>query len=329
MKKINDYQWPSFLNKPKIKFNFSLKEKNGIKLIKQIESFFEKEYGYKTILFPSARSGIASILRFYKLDRSNEVFINKWVSHCIFNTVGRYTNISTSFVRPDLVIAVHKWGIEQKIKNKKKLKIIEDSVDSIILNKKNMFINDSEFEFISLPKIIGSISGGLVITKHSPYINFAKKEQNKNKKLGIYQSQMKFDDINKKRSFNTWLFYESINTYTEYNSLLDIKKNLKNFFLNKKLIIFRRSYVKKNFKNINYNQNRLGPIIPIKVKYIKNNNLMEKYFLKRNIHKNKYEIKKFEEVYLLPVHFRISEKKFKFFVNILNKSINKKYLIRK
>ena len=96
------------------------------KLIKNDQNFFEKSYGFKVILFPSARAGIASILRFLKIDRSNEVFVNKWVSHCIFNTVGRYTNISTRFKTPDVAIAVHKWGFKQMLPKKKNIKIIED-----------------------------------------------------------------------------------------------------------------------------------------------------------------------------------------------------------
>jgi len=40
------------------------------------------------------------------------------------------------------------------------------------LNKKALFPNNGEFEIFSLPKIIGSISGGLVITKNKRFINY-------------------------------------------------------------------------------------------------------------------------------------------------------------
>jgi hypothetical protein len=103
-------------------------------------------------LFPSARAGIGSILRFLKIDRSKEVFVNKWVSYCIFNTVGKYTNITTNFKDPDLAIAVHKWGFEQIVPKIKGIKVIEDSVDSIIVDKKDLFVNKGDFEIFSLPK---------------------------------------------------------------------------------------------------------------------------------------------------------------------------------
>ena len=200
---IKDYQWPSSFILPKQKYYIKYEKKIDSKLINDLEKFFQKYYGFKVILFPSARAGIASILRFLKIDRSKEVFVNKWVSHCIFNTVGRYTNISTSFKTPEVAIAVHKWGFKQIIPEKKNIKIIEDSVDSIIVNKNDLFVNKGEFEIVSLPKIIGSVSGGIVITKNSNFYAYAKKEQMKNKELGQYQSRGKFDDINKKKTFQT------------------------------------------------------------------------------------------------------------------------------
>tara|TARA_B100001057_G_scaffold220311_1_gene220731 strand:- start:9897 stop:10871 length:975 start_codon:yes stop_codon:yes gene_type:complete len=320
---VEDYQWPSsdIFARLHRKYHIKYQKKIDIKLIGEIESYFQKEYGFKTILFPSARAGIASILRYLKIDRSKEVFVNKWVSHCIFNTVGRYSNISTSFKSPDIAIAVHKWGIEQKFPRKKNLKIIEDSVDSIILSKNNMFINKSEFEIIAVHKIIGSIGGGVVITKNSNFYKYAKKEQMQNKDLGQYQSKRKFEEYNKKRTFNTWLYHESMNTFIDYNALLDIKKNLKNFEINKKILLKRKTDFKNNFNKIAYFSKRLGPVIPIKYETIKNHDLMKKHFLIRNIHKSKIDFEKFIKVYLLPVHFKISQEKYNFYIEILKKCI--------
>ena len=158
---LKDYQWPCFTIKKKIVYDKKNKNKNPTKLRKKIEKFFSDKYGYDAFLYPSAKAIIGSILRFYDFNRSKEVFVNKWVSHCLFNTVGRYTNISTSYKNPDMIIAIHKWGFEQIFSKSRKI-IIEDSVDSIILKKNKMFLNNSEFEFISLSKIVGSFSGGII-----------------------------------------------------------------------------------------------------------------------------------------------------------------------
>jgi putative PLP-dependent aminotransferase (TIGR04422 family) len=318
---IKDYQWPSFFIKPNQSYNLKYEKKIDIKLVNELEDYFQKYYGFKIILFPSARAGIASILRFLKIDRSKEVFVNKWVSYCIFNTVGRYTNISTSFKAPDLALAIHKWGFEQIIPKKKNIKIIEDSVDTIIENKNDLFENKGDFEIISLPKIIGSVSGGIVITKNLNFYKYAKKEQTKNRELGKYQSRLKFADINKKKTFHSWLYHESTNTFLEYNALLNIEKCLKNFQINKKIISERKEYLEENFDKAGLKFKRLGPVIPIKYKIIKNHELMSKYFLLRRIHKDKYKIHTFEKVYLLPIHFKITHKKFKFYLGILKKCL--------
>ncbi len=320
-KKIKDYQWPSFFISSRQKYLLNLEKKDNTKLINTIESYFENYYGYKIILFPSARAGIASILRFLKIDRSNEVFVNRWVSHCIFNTVGRYSNITTVFKKPDVTLAVHKWGIKQIITNKETSIIIEDSVDSIIVEKNELFPNNSEFELVSLPKIIGSVSGGIIITKNANFYEFAKKEQFQNKELGKYQSRRKFDDVNKKKSFDTWLYHESTNTYLEYNSLSNIQKCLKNFKSNLNFISKRQKYFKEKFNGLIFKIDRLGPVIPIKYNLIKDHELMKEHFLLRNIHKNKYQIEAFTKVYLLPVHFKITPKKFEFYITILKKCI--------
>ena len=39
---------------------------------------------------------------------------------------------------------------------------------------------------------------------------------------------------------------------------------------------------------------------------------MSKHFLLRNIHRSKKQIEKFEKVYLLPIHYKISSKELNF-----------------
>lgn len=320
---VSDNQWPSFFIKTNQKYQIKFEKKIDLNLIKKIEDFFQKHYGFKIILYPSARAGIGSILRYSKIDRSKEVFVNKWISYCIFNTLGKYTNISTNFNDPDLALAVHKWGFKQIIPKKKNMKIIEDSVDSIIINKNELFENNGDFEIISLPKIIGSISGGIIITKDTNFYEYAKKEQIKNKALGQYQARRKFEEINKKNTFHSYFHHESTNTFLEYNSLINISKSLKNYQINKNTILKRQKYFKKKFHELKLNFDRLGPVIPINFNSIKNHNLMNKYFLLRHIHKNKYKVDVFKKVYLIPIHFKITEKKFYFYLNILKKCIHK------
>lgn len=318
-KKVADYQWPSALGK-KYNFNHKISLKDNKKKLIKIENFFKKKFGYNVKLFPSGRAAIATIIRFLKINRSNEVFTDKWSSHCLFNTIGAYTNINTSLNNPDLVICIHKWGKIKKIKVKKKFKIIEDSVDSLILNKKALFPNKGEFEIFSLPKIIGSITGGLVVTKNKKFVKFCKQEQKKNKKLGSCQAKERFNYFSKKQNFNTWLYYESWNTYTEYNSLINIERCLKYFDINKKIIIKRLNFISQEMK-INFKTpERLGPVLPLPLKNFKNINNLSKKFLIRH-HTDSIEKKiSFKKHILLPLHFKISEKEFNKYLKLIKKN---------
>ncbi len=321
MIKLKDYQWPSsFIRNPK--FINNLKNKAFKNKRDKIEDYFSYIYGNFPILFPSARAAIAAILRYLKFDRSNEVFINKWVSHCIFNTVGAFTNISTNLVKPDLIICVHKWGYEQIISKKLKSKyIIEDSVDSIFLNKSGLFRNDGDYELFSLPKIIGSVSGSIILTKNRGFYNYCKSLQNQNRTLGIYQSEQKFLSYKKNNSFNTWLYHESWNTTLEHNGINDIYKNLVNFEKNKNFILKRRDIFKNETGITIENSNRIGPIIAIPLERLKNFSKLEKFFLIRHIHSKKNIVNKFKKVILLPVHFKISNNKFNFYLDKICKNL--------
>ena len=144
-----------------------------------------------------------------------------------------------------------------------------------------MFPNNSKFEIFSLPKIIGSVQGGLIFSRDTDFISFIKKEQKRNFNLGIYQSNQKFLDIKKRKDFNTWLYHETWNTYLDTNALQNIKNNLSNFELNKMIILQRLKRINELYKNNYYSKGRIGPIFPIKFALIKKSKKIEKFFFNK------------------------------------------------
>ena len=224
--------------------NYKIKKK-----IDYIEDFFLSLTGFRPILFPSGRSCLSLIFRYYKFNRSKSIFINKWSPFCIQSLATYYSNITTNILDSDLVLLNHRYGKNQFLKKNYKNKIIiEDSADSIHLNKKSLFINsNSKFEIVSLPKIISSYSGGLIYTKDKLFYNFAKKFQKKNKALGILQSKKKINYLKNLDKNNSWLLDEFDNTYLDQKALNNIIFNLKNFEINKKIIINRRKIIEETF----------------------------------------------------------------------------------
>jgi putative PLP-dependent aminotransferase (TIGR04422 family) len=305
-----DNQWPS----PYTNFqgyDSTLPENKNDALTRKIESFFEDKFNVNAILTPSARAAIGLIIRYKGINRSHKVFVSKWSSHCMFNTIGAFSNPTVDFVgNPDVILVNHKWGYPVFLKNKyENSLLLEDSVDSIFLSPKALFPNNSEFEFISLPKIIGSYSGGIVFSKDKGFTNYARALQQENTALGKKQSRRKSVPPSHTKDFDTWLYHESWNTSHDANSLTNIINNLCFFQDNKKIIQRRFDIVSKQY-NLNIKlKNRIGPVVTLPVsdyQLLKNECLLRRAHLISQF----FEEQIYEDVYVLPLHFGIKDELF-------------------
>ena len=311
----NFFQWPKTLP-----YSFKkIDKKVSDKSVDEIESFFSKSYKSKySVLTPSGRSALNLILSFNNFDRSKIVNIPKWSSSCLFQTIGAITNVTVGNYSSDCQVVVHKWGhtFKQIEKRNYNQLVIDDSADTIPNVNYVPFINQSDYEFISIPKIIGSFSGGIIITKEKKFYEFCKKKQTENKSLGMHQSQKKYETIFSKRKYSDWMYLESFNTSLEYNMVENIKKNLKNYEINKNIILNRRNFIKEKFRNIYLDKYRLGPCLIIKKKR-KSKTLNVRHF---NFSKRADKEKYFKS-YVLPIHFGIKNQDFKKMIGNLSKFI--------
>ena len=74
------------------------------------------------ILFPSARACLSLIFKYYKFNRSKNIFINKWSPFCIQSLTTYYSNITTNISDSDLVLLNHRYGKNQFLKKTIKTK---------------------------------------------------------------------------------------------------------------------------------------------------------------------------------------------------------------
>jgi putative PLP-dependent aminotransferase (TIGR04422 family) len=301
-----DYQWPSsLLNYPK--YDNDSSSKSAGDTIKRIEDFFTQHYGCYACLMPSGRASISLLLRYLNFDRSKTVFIPKWSSNCLYSCISPYSNISTDFINPDLILAVHKWGYKSYLHDDYSTKIIiEDSVDTIHLDDSSLFQNKGKAEIISLPKIVGSLSGGLILTRDNNLLEYIRMAQKSNLEFGSIQSKKKQNSAG-----NDWEYYEHINTSLDKAALQNIENNMHNLYKNINFISRRREIISKKFSDISFDFSRLGPLIVFpKSKYnIRTNKVsfMERQF---NFSMKIDENSCYKSAYLLPVHFRILDSHF-------------------
>ena len=289
--------WP---NAQKFKFNLYKKKFINTK-VEYIENFLSNKYKSKfAALVPSARVGIILNLKYKKFDRSKVFKIPKWSSHCLYNSIGYLTNINCTEKIKDGSLLVHYLG--QSFKTKSTKFIINDSSDS--LPKKNFFAckNSSLSEIVSLPKIIGSYSGGVILTNNDDFYYFLKSLQNKNIELAHLQSKKKFNSYFKNNHHYDWQYSELQNYSLDFNTCENIYENLINFEKNIKIITKRNKYF-SNFiiKEDNY---RLGPCIIIKYNKKNNKTLETRHINVKKSLENEVYVKR----HILPVHFNISDK---------------------
>lgn len=161
-----DLQWPSAARLPKAFAARPAPVRVLDARTREIEALFEARLGVHAVLTPSARAGLALIFRAHGIGRSRTVFSPRWVSHCVWDAIGRFANPTTSFeARPDVILAVHKWGTVSRLSRPAKALVIEDSVDTLFTSGESLFPNGGLYELLSLPKIVGSFCGGVVLTR--------------------------------------------------------------------------------------------------------------------------------------------------------------------
>lgn len=150
---------------PEAKFSKSSLLKPFGKTSRDIEDIFNGYYPNSfSVLFPSARAGLSAILSI-DFSRDNYVWIPPFASHCVISSVGLATTPTPVMSNQvDATLVFHQWGYVHKPETRGL--IIEDSVDTLIEPKGQVFPNDGRYELLSLPKIFGSMFGGIVMCQY-------------------------------------------------------------------------------------------------------------------------------------------------------------------
>lgn len=194
----------------------------------EIELFFKSKYPSTfPVLFPSARSAINSILKYKKCSRGDKVWLAPYTGHCLLNTVSITSTPSDDLYNSKLVIINHQFGYENLYTNLTP-DIIEDSVDSIVEDESALFPNNGEFEVFSLPKIFGSMYGGILLSKNKESYNFFINERN-DSTFGFFHNLRKLTVRLSKKNLYYWSFCEPLNKSIPAIGISDILNKLNNW----------------------------------------------------------------------------------------------------
>lgn len=135
--------------------------------IEDVERFFEKKYfPHKVVLFSTARVAIQAILSVEGFSKRDTVGVPHFSSTCVLEAVSKVAIPSPFGENSNKAkILYHQMGIPYSSSDV----LIEDSADSLCEKADVLFLSNSKFEIMSLPKIIGSSFGGLVVTSDSSF----------------------------------------------------------------------------------------------------------------------------------------------------------------
>lgn len=285
-----------------------------------IESFFEDKFNVPARLLPSGRATLSLILRFLGADRSHVIFAPKWSSDCVWDAIGLRSNPTISFhPEPNYILAVHKWGFQSSLCRPHSGLIIEDSVDSLLTDGAPLFALGSEFNFISLPKVIGSYSGAIVFSHNESFLQFVRDEQENNAELALRQSHIKHRIYDgEQEPFESINPFEFFNTQLENNELQHIEFSLQNYSLNLETIKRRLDKLKQRFPNALIPDPKAR--FPIHFPAPKNvyfstskAGYMERFFdVRRQLDSPEYQ-----SCYLLPLHIGVDEVFFEYLLSKL------------
>lgn len=137
---------------------------------KKIEERLSEIYNHEVVLTGSGRNSIYLILSQLKTKRGDNIYTNKYSSHCVISAIGLVANPIFSLKNEaEHAIAYRQWGYDYSYSSLRKMvkgEIIEDIADTMFAEGGFRFKEDQRFAICSLPKILSAINGGAIICRH-------------------------------------------------------------------------------------------------------------------------------------------------------------------
>ncbi len=308
--------WPNINTNISYKFNnISIEETEKI-----ISDKFEYPY---ILLLSSGKSAIVSCLKALNIQREEYIGYSPYSNSCIFRTIGEMGSPIPLSINQNFKCSLifHQWGYIQKHNSESDV-LIEDSVDSLILNNKTLFPNNGDFEIISLSKTLSLPYGAIVFCKNKDLYNELKIIRDRNKKLSKIQSILKYFSKHSQTLENYWQLMEIYNAHPGniLNNL--IKEKFKNY----NMIVedrIKKIELLKDFIEFKIELNRLPCVIPVSYEKLDINIVSKINILKHtarhlnvNFETKKWNLKKFLPV---PIHQDISMQEIEKIKNLIRK----------
>ncbi|MFA4795182.1 putative PLP-dependent aminotransferase [Leptospira kirschneri] len=277
------------------------------KKISSIEDTLETLFpsGYP-VLCSSGRAAIGLALEFLDLKRNDFLGVFPFASHCVLDAVSRYTTPLTgrSSKNTKNRIVYHQWGYVQEYNLPPNT--IEDCVDTLCIPGAKLFPAGGMFEIWSLPKILGTSSGGVLWCREEKVASQIKAIRDGRKYSGAIQWYLKLFSYKFPSLLSYWTGVEASNGKLSFLQTGEIHNSLNNWqkFIDDKLKKFKLTKsLTPNWLHVA--ENRLPSVIPIEISF--DQEKLKEWGITtgfRNFVRNVKE-QKFVKVFPLPIHIDV------------------------
>jgi putative PLP-dependent aminotransferase (TIGR04422 family) len=161
------------------------------------------------VLCSSGRSAIYLALSASGTSRRSFVGVFPYASHCVLDSISRIATPSTGITANSAALRVvyHQWGYVQE--HSLASNTIEDCVDTLCIPGTDLFPGGGDFEIWSLPKILGTTSGGILWCKN-PERALQVKKLRDSRGSSLFQWILRLLSKNSSSVYNYWHGAESV-----------------------------------------------------------------------------------------------------------------------
>ncbi len=161
------------------------------------------------VLCSSGRSALYLALSASGTTRQNFVGVFPYASHCVLDSISRIATPSTGVTayKEDLRVVYHQWSFVQE--RELASNTIEDCVDTLCTPGTKLFPGGGDFEIWSLPKIIGTTSGGILWCRTEEKASQVKKIRDR-QGSSFFQWILRLLSKNYPSIYNYWQGAESV-----------------------------------------------------------------------------------------------------------------------
>jgi putative PLP-dependent aminotransferase (TIGR04422 family) len=161
------------------------------------------------VLCSSGRSALYLALSASGTSRQSFVGVFPYASHCVLDSISRIATPSTGITANSAALRVvyHQWGYIQE--HSLASNTIEDCVDTLCIPGTDLFPGGGDFEIWSLPKILGTTSGGILWCKNREKALQVKKLRD-SRGSSFFQWILRLLSKNSSLVYNYWQGTESV-----------------------------------------------------------------------------------------------------------------------